>query len=352
MKPSDGDPVSFLVESLRLYSPTKSESEFAGFLGDKMRSYGYSNVRTDRAGNVIGEAGRGRNNILLCGHMDTVPGELKVRRTKELVYGRGAADAKSPLCALLLAGSSAVDSDVKVTFAGVTEEEGDGAGIEELIRGKHKYGFAVFGEPSGAHKITIGYRGRVSLRIAVRTPGGHAGASWVHRSAFDEFSTALSRIKDFEASKQSKDDHFRSLSVTPTLVRAGSFHNVVPSSCEATLDVRIPPAMTSSEAVRGIREVARTSAEGVFVTISQGEPTEPYEADPSSTLVRAFQRAILLRLKTRPSLVRKTGTGDMNTFAHKRGTECITYGPGDPRVSHTDNEVVSVSDYLASINVA
>ena len=44
--------------------------------------------------------------------------------------------------------------------------------------------------------------------------------------------------------------------------------------------------------------------------------------------MRAFQRAILLKLKTKPSLVRETGTGDMNIFAHRKSAACVTYGPG------------------------
>jgi len=85
--------------------------------------------------------------------------------------------------------------------------------------------------------------------------------------------------------------------------------------------------------------------------ISEGEPTEAYEADTSSTLVRAFQRAILLKLKAKPSLARKTGTGDMNPFAHKKNAACVTYGPGLSRTSHTDGETAEIKDYLSSIEV-
>jgi len=41
----------------------------------------------------------------------------------------------------------------------------------------------------------------------------------------------------------------------------------------------------------------------------------------------------------------------MNTFAHRNKTECVTYGPGLSRTSHTDGEVVELKDYLASIEV-
>ena len=343
--------VDVLLDALRIYSPTTQENELAAFLAGQMDRLGYSKVRIDGAGNAVGEVGKGKIRVLLCGHMDTVPGRLPVVRKQGRIYGRGAADAKSPLCALLLAGAAMADAGVRATFAGVTQEEGEGAGIEQVIRSRGTYDYAVFGEPSGARRITVGYRGRVSLHVTVRTAGGHAGSPWAHRSAFDEFSRLLSRVRAYESSRAVAGDHFRSLSVSPTLVKAGVYHNVVPNQCEATLDLRLPPGTPSSKAVGEIQEVARQTDEGVEVDIRPGEPTEAYQADTGSRLVRAFQRAILIRLKTRPGLVRKTGTGDMNTFAQKKRAECVTYGPGSSSTSHTDGEMVEVSDYLDSIEV-
>jgi LysW-gamma-L-lysine carboxypeptidase len=346
-----GGPVKILLDSLKIYSPTTKESEFADFLAQSMEKMGYSKVRIDKAGNVLGEIGRGDLRLLLCGHMDTVPGNLPVKKTQDSIYGRGAADAKSPLCALLVAGALASDAGLRITFAGVTEEEGDGAGIEGLMRSAHNFDYAVFGEPSGANRITVGYRGRVSLHVTVKTEGGHAGSPWAHKSAFDEFSSMLSRLREYERAKQVPEDRFRSLSISPTLVHAGSYHNVVPSLCEATLDLRLPPSLRASTAIRDIRSIAEKSGDGVEVKIRPGEPTEAYEADTNSILVRAFQRAILLRLKAKPTMVRKTGTGDVNTFAHRKGIDCVTYGPGVSATSHTNREVVQIKDYLDSIEV-
>jgi LysW-gamma-L-lysine carboxypeptidase len=344
-------PVKLLLDSLKIYSPSTKEGELASFLADRMGPLGYSNARIDRAGNAIGEIGRGKTKLLLCGHMDTVPGNLPVSYKQGRVYGRGAADAKSPLCALLLAGAASADSGVSIVFAGVTQEEGEGEGVEQLIRSRDRFDYAVFGEPSGANRVTIGYRGRVSLHVTVRTAGGHAGSPWAQKSSFDEFNLLLSRLKRYERSKELPGDHFRSVSISPTLVRAGTYHNVIPNMCEATLDLRLPPSIPSFRAIEEIRYFAGQTDEGVMIDITEGEPTEAYEADTSSTLVRAFQRAILLKLKTKPSLVRKTGTGDMNTFAHKKSAACVTYGPGLSRTSHTDGEMVQIKDYLGSIEV-
>jgi LysW-gamma-L-lysine carboxypeptidase len=284
--------------------------------------------------------------------MDTVPGRLPVLRKEGMVFGRGAADAKSALCALIIAGSRLADSALSVTFVGATEEEGSSKGIEAVIDGKKRYDYAVFGEPSGASRLAIGYRGRFGMRMTVETEGGHAASPWAYVSAFDGFLSVLASLKKYENGKKASDDHFRSLSISPTLVEAGTYHNVIPPVCRASFDVRLPPGLPSSSVERDIREIlAETLQDGTRVAVEFDEATEAYEADPNSKLVRSFQRAIILRLKARPTFVRKTSSGDMNTFASATGAECVTYGPADSKLSHTHGEAVSVKDYLQSIDV-
>jgi LysW-gamma-L-lysine carboxypeptidase len=345
------DPVELLVDSLKIHSPPSAEAKYATFLTGVLKSLGYSRVRSDPAGNVLGELGRGSRTLLLCGHMDTVPGMLTVRREGDLLFGRGAADAKSPLCALLVAGARSTDAGLRVTFAGVTREETDSLGIQQIAASQRKFDYAVFGEPSGAGRVTVGYRGRVGMHLNIATAGGHAGASWANASAFDEFLSVLSRLKELETRETVKGSGFDSLSVTPTVVQAGKHRNVVPPTCDATFDVRIPPRLKSASVISSIKAALGPHSEGAKVRLDFEEPTEAYQAPRDSTIVRAFQRAIILRLKSRPVLTKKTGTGDMNYFASKTDAECVTYGPGAADASHREDESVSLRDYVASIDV-
>ncbi len=346
------DPVALLAGALKIYSPTGEESGLARHLASKMKQLGYRKVRIDGAGNAVGEIGSGGASVLLCGHMDTVPGNLPVARRAGKMFGRGAADAKSALCALLVAGSRASDAALSVTFVGATQEEGDGEGIDAVIRSSRRYDYAVFGEPSGANRVAIGYRGRFGVRLTIETEGGHAASPWAYVSAVDEFFSILSALKRFQASKSRADDHFRSLSISPTLVEAGTYHNVIPPVCRADFDVRLPPGLAAAAVKRDLKQVIAGSHKGrTRVAVEFEEATEAYEADPNSTLVRSFQRAIILKLKDKPVFVRKTSSGDMNTFAAATGAECVTYGPADSKLSHTDGEAVSVKDYLDSIEV-
>ena len=93
-------PVSLLRRMLETYSPSGSEADLSRLLLEEMGTLGL-NVRTDGAGNVIGEVGNDGPRILLCGHMDTVPGELPVCERDGFIYGRGAVDAKASLAAMI-----------------------------------------------------------------------------------------------------------------------------------------------------------------------------------------------------------------------------------------------------------
>ncbi|MDA4135768.1 MAG: M20/M25/M40 family metallo-hydrolase [Thaumarchaeota archaeon] len=346
--------IELLLDSLKVYSPSTKEGRLSGMLQKRMRALGFANVRTDVAGNAIGEVGSGSPHLLLCGHMDTVPGFIAVRREGDRVYGRGAADAKSPMCAMISAAAAQRDGPLHATMACVTREEGDSLGIHTLIDAGGDYDAAVFGEPGGAHRVAVGYRGRVEARLTVTTAGGHAASSWAHPSAVDQALALFTKMQRYERGKTVGEDHYRSVNVSLTMIRGGSYSNVIPGRCRLTLDVRLPPGTPSAAVKADLLAVTEGHAKrnpGASFKLEFEEPTEAYEAPTDSLVVRAFQRSILKSLHTRPAFTHKTGTGDMNTLSERMGIPCVTYGPGDSRLEHTDGEYVEIPDYLNSIAV-
>lgn len=344
--------VRLLLETVRRYSPSMHEEKLSGYLRKQMTSLGFKNVRTDAAGNAIGEVGRGTPHLLLCGHMDTIPGPLRVRLEDGRVYGRGAVDAKSPMCAMILAAAS--HPELHVTVACVTREEGDSLGVNTLIDEGGDYDAAVFGEPGGAARLAVGSRGRLETSFTVNTSGGHAGSSWAHDSAVDHALAIVRAMQEYQRRKSPDGDHYHSLDISLTMIDGGSYSNVIPSRCKVTLDVRIPPGTPSASVRSDLTGIAERYAEknsAAEVKLAFEEPTEAYEATTDSVVVRAFQRSILTNLRTRPTFTHKTGTGDMNTMAERMGVPCVTYGPGDSKFEHTDQEYVDVTDYRNSVQV-
>ena len=78
---------------------------------------------------------------------------------------------------------------------------------------------------------------------------------------------------------------------------------------------------------------------------------KPFEAEHNSPLVRAITLGVLDSTKKRPTLIRKTGTGDMNVIGNQLKIPVITYGPGDPHQAHTIDEKVSIDEFLQGIQV-
>ena len=166
-------------------------------------------------------------------------------------------------------------------------------------------------------------------------------------------SELIGQLGEYERKHSRDDDHYHSVSVSPTLFEAGDYQNVIPARAMFTCDVRIPIQSKCTSVERDLGKVitAFAAAKGVGVKYNFEESTDPYEIPMSSLLVRAFQRSVLLRIGSRPLLLKKTGTGDMNTFALAKQAECVTYGPGEANLSHTKNESVRIDDYLQSIEV-
>jgi len=347
--------VELLKKALELYTPSRSEAALANMIKDKcVNELGFEQVNIDNVGNIIATKGTGEPRILLCGHMDTVPGQVPVRIEDGYIYGRGASDAKAPLIAMLLAASEFPKQSGTVIFAGVVDEEGNATGVKQLVKNKMGVDYAVFGEPSGVENITVAYKGRLAIRLTCDVgDSAHASAPWLAKNAIEEMYDFWNAIKAEIERVGTAENKAKSISCSVTEITGGSSHNVTPQKCKITMDIRVP-TVTTCENVLGIVDtvVTRVAAEkGVKATYRIEDKTEPFEADHSSPLVRSLLLAVLDVRKKRPMLLRKTGTGDMNVLGHSFKIPVITYGPGDPHASHTADERVNIDEYVSSIEV-
>lgn len=348
-------PVELLQSMLKIYSPSGSEEQLADLLRQHMSDNGFK-VRRDNVGNIIGEVGQEGPRILLCGHMDTVPGEIPVRIEGDYLYGRGSVDAKSSLAAMIVGTSLAMKQSPtpsQVTVAGVVAEETSGAGAKALINSGKSYDLAVFGEPSGTSNIVIGYKGSLLLQATFATIGGHSASPWLSKNSYEEacefWRTFKNSLIDNEA--QSK---FSTVTGCITSATAGDTSNKIPSNSTLRIDLRIPPTVKAADIINKTESFAKhyqKNHEGVNILISVIDQTEAFLGKEDSIAVRAFRWAIRKTMKCQASLVKKTGTSDMNLFAEFHSMPMIAYGPGDSSLDHSQNERVNINEYLSSIEV-
>ena len=138
------------------------------------------------------------------------------------------------------------------------------------------------------------------------------------------------------------------LTVTMTEIKGGTSHNVTPKECETIFDIRIPVDMNCKSIEQKIATTVKEISleRGVEAFYSILDETEPFEAPHNSAIVRAFTLGVMEVEHSRPTLIRKTGTGDMNVLGNQWGIPVVTYGPGDPHEAHTIDEKVSIDEYL------
>jgi len=347
--------IELLKRALEIYTPSRSEAQLANLIKEKcLDDLGFEKVNIDSVGNVIATKGNGTPRILLCGHMDTVPGQIPVRIDSGFLFGRGASDAKAPLISMLLACSEFKQRGT-IIFAGVVDEEGNATGIKELVKNNLSIDYAIFGEPSGINRITISYKGRIALKLTCDVlDSAHASAPWLSKNSIEEVFEVWKLLRAEISAKYDKTDKkSNSLSLSLTEISGGSSHNVTPQKCKVTIDIRVPNGVKCLEILNHLDTSIRNISEmkKVKITYRIEDMTEAFEADHSSPLVRALSLSILDVCKVRSVLLRKTGTGDMNVLGNSLNIPVVTYGPGEPHVSHSKDERVEIQSYLTSIEI-
>jgi LysW-gamma-L-lysine carboxypeptidase len=349
--------VRLLTNLLGIYSPSGKEEYIGNFLAAEMKKLGYQ-VGRDAIGNVIGVVGDGEPTFFLCGHMDTVAGVLPLRVEEGKIYSRGAVDAKGPLAAMVIAAAQVAKDPKfkdrgKILLACVVEEEATSKGVRYLITQGINADYAIFGEPSGIENITIGYKGQIQLKIICKTETGHSSTPWLYENALEKAYELWMKIKDNYRLTQ-ENSPFNAVTACLTKLTGGEATSVIPFESEMYLDIRISPQFTTAQVFQSIKKIITeylTDNPKVNIKTTIQDTVEPFEVNKTSPLVHALSASVRKVLQKPATLLRKTGTGDMNILGHAMKMPIVTYGPGDSHLDHTLDEHIVISEYLSSIEV-
>lgn len=348
--------VDLLTRMLKIYSPSGKEKKISFLLLNELEKNGFR-VHRDKVGNVIGEIGEGSPIVLLCGHMDTVEGQIPVKLENGKLYGRGAVDAKGPLAAMIVAASNFVNGtfDGKILVVGVVDEEKGGTGIQHFVKEGIQPDYAIFGEPSGLEKVVFGYKGILTVKVIVETPSGHSAAPWLFENAIEKAMEFWKQISRLHLREEKLKSRFYSITSCLTGIKGGnSSASFIPSHCEILIQLRIPPQLTPDQVFEEVkRKIDRYKSTNpkVKVTIEKVDVAKAFEADRRSVIVRALAWGIRKTTLNYASFSRKTGTGDMNVLGNELKIPVVTYGPGDSKLDHTPYEHIDIQEYLDSIEV-
>jgi LysW-gamma-L-lysine carboxypeptidase len=319
------------------------------YLVGQMRALGFSEASIDEAGNAVGLMGSGPRQVVLLGHIDTVPGEIPVRvadaevgatHASPLLYGRGAVDAKGSLACFVdaVAQVGAVDG-WQVAVIGAVEEERDSDGARFVVP-RFRPEYAVIGEPNRWDRVALGYKGSAWANLTVRREQTHTAAAY--ESACEAALAAWLSIQAWTAEfNLGRERAFDRLMLTLRQMSSGDedYQQWASLSIGARLPLDLdPPAWY--ERLAALAAEAKVEPSGFALPA--------YQCEKNTPLVRAFLAAIRGAGGT-PSFVYKTGTADLNVVGPAWNCPALVYGPGDSTLDHTPHESLPLEEYARAV---
>jgi succinyl-diaminopimelate desuccinylase len=324
----------------------------AGFRVEQLR---YGSVE-----NFWARRGAGGPVFCFAGHTDVVPtGPLEEWRTDPFVpsvrdgvlYGRGAADMKSGLAAMVTASEEFVAAHPShkgsIAFLITSDEEGpsvDGTKrvVETLVARNERIDWCVVGEPSSEARIgdtiKVGRRGSFSGRLTVHGVQGHVAYPHLAENPVHTFAPALAELTSRVWDEGT--EHFQ-----PTTFQISNFNagtgapNVIPGELKARFNLRYSPVQTQERLKETVEGILRKH--GVRYTIEWYVSGEPFYTPPGA-LSDAVGSAIQQVTGSRPKLSTGGGTSD-GRFIAPLGAQVVELGVVNATI-HKVNESVRVEE--------
>lgn len=305
--------------------------------------------------------------FIFAGHTDVVPaGNLDKWHSDPFtptekdgyLYGRGAADMKASLAAMLVATKNFVtqhpDHNGSIGFLITSDEEGPFINgtvrvVEELIKRKQPVHFALVGEPSSTQQlgdvIKNGRRGSLTGWLTIHGIQGHVAYPHLAKNAFHEALFALAEIahKEWDQGNQ----HFPPTSFQFTNLQAGTgAGNVIPGEMQLEFNFRYSTEQTAE----GLKQQVITILDShkLDYELKWKLNGEPFLTEQGA-LLNACRDAIKQQLDIETRAETSGGTSD-GRFIAKMDAQVVELGPVNATI-HKVNECVKISDLDALTQV-
>ena len=335
-----------LIGLVSRYSPSGQEREAVQWLVERMKSLGYEAAFIDDAGNAVGVMGQGPKQVVLLGHIDTVPGEILVRRDaippREVLYGRGSVDAKGPLaCFVDAVAQIGAQEGWQFVVIGAVEEERESEGAR-FVADQYKPDLAIVGEPNRWDRIALGYKGSAWSVLTLKRGQAHtaSGEETAAEAAVKAWLNIRAYVDSFNAAKQRIFDQ-----LLPTLSAIDTETKEFEQCVRLKIGVRLPVEVSPEQWYEKLETIVPDAH-----LERLGFALPAWTCEKNTLLVRAFLSGIRSEAGE-PRFVYKTGTADLNIVAPAWKCPAVVYGPGDSSLDHTANEHISLHEYEKSVRV-
>ncbi len=339
--------IEFLQQLVAIPSLPGQEDAAAAFLVESMAALGMR-AFIDEAGNAVGireyadHSNRINKEIVLLGHMDTVPGDIPVRIEHDRLYGRGAVDAKGPLATFVIAAARAqLAPGTRLVVIGAVEEESATSKGARHVAANYQPDYCIIGEPSGWDGATLGYKGRILLDYELQQPMGHTAGKeeGAAETAVSWWNNLSQLIAQFNASRERLFDQ-----LLPSLRHMHTASDGLTNCAVLKVGIRLPPGFDISSFTNQATQLAGAASLRCYAY----EPA--YQSNRRTPLARTFNHA-LRQAGAQPRFKLKTGTSDMNVVGPIWDCPIVAYGPGDSALDHTPGEHINLAEYKRAIQV-
>ena len=305
--------------------------------------------------------------LAFAGHTDVVPpGPLAQWRSDPFVpthrdgrlYGRGAADMKSSIAAMVVACEAFVAAHPAhagaIAFLVTSDEEGpsvDGTVrlVEKLRARGERLDLCIVGEPTSVDTLgdTVknGRRGTLSGRLVVKGIQGHVAYPQLARNPIHQIARPLAELSTTDWDRGNA--HF-----PPTTFQVSNFHagtgvgNVIPGEAVVDFNFRFSTESTAEGLQQRVR--ALLDAHGLDYTLDWTLGGQPFLTTPG-TLTEAVASAIQAECGVTTQLSTTGGTSD-GRFIATVCPQVIELGPCNASIHKIDEHVLATDvDRLANI---
>ncbi|MEB3767477.1 succinyl-diaminopimelate desuccinylase [Acinetobacter sp. MD2] len=356
------DTLALSLELLRQPSITPIDHNCQTMMADRLAKIGF-NIETMRFEDVDNLwARRGTQEPVFCfaGHTDVVPtGNLDAWDTAPFVpeirdgklYGRGSADMKTALAAMVVATERFVakhpNHKGSIAYLITSDEEGPAKNgtvkvIETLENRQEKIQWCLVGEPSSTHRlgdiVKNGRRGSLNAVLTVQGKQGHVAYPHLANNPIHQAAPALAELAN--TVWDNGNEYFPATSFQISNINSGTgATNIIPGTLEVVFNFRFSTEVTADELKARVNEILQRH--GLSFAIDWNLSGLPF-LTPVGELVYATQKAIQQVCNIETELSTSGGTSD-GRFIAPTGAQVIELGVLNATI-HQVNEHVNVDD--------
>ena len=358
-----------LVRVPSVNEPGRGEEPAARLVVELMRSWGWQPVVDEVAPgrpNVIAvvDGGRPGPTLLFEGHTDVVtegdragwtvdPFGAEIRDGR--LYGRGSADMKSGLAAMLFAARAVQINGPfpgRIKLAVLVDEEGMMLGAKHFVAAGHAadVAAAIVCEPE-AEEVCLTAKGALRVRIGFHGAMAHGAMPQHGRNPVPALGRMLAWLAEFQDELQHTHGvhpHLGLPYVTPTVIRVGDLDqiNVISADAVLAVDIRTTPAVDHSEVIAAVEKAAADIVDDVSVTVTVIDDRPATETSPDSAVARAVLTAHNNVVGVPADIGGVPGATDGTILWRDAGLPIVVYGPGGKWIAHQVDEFVEVADIV------